>query len=87
MSWELRANPNYTGAPVILRAVCHDRTPFLTVVHDCGFELHFHEGQLAAVPPEVELASACKGCGELMVFPPGHFQAAFAQMREDGWIE
>ena len=85
--WELQPNPAYTGKPRILQAKCHDRTPFLTVVHGCGYELHFHEGQLAGMPKGAEIASRCHRCGEVMVFPPGHFQDAFAQMREDGWIE
>jgi hypothetical protein len=85
--WELIPNPEFTGPPRILTPTCHDRSPFITVVHGCGGEMHFHETQLGPVPLDAEIAAVCKSCGELMVFPPGYFHAAFQQLRDEGWIE
>jgi hypothetical protein len=85
--WELRPNPEYVGEPRPIKAVCHDGSPFLTVVCGCGEPQHFHESQLEQVPGHAEIASRCRGCPQLLVFPPGWFQSAFAQMRSDGWIE
>lgn len=88
--WVIAPNPSFHGRPRILHATCHDETPFLTVVHDCGFELHFHEGQLVALPgleDGGEILSRCHGCQELFVMPIEMLTMAFAQMREEGWIE
>jgi ribosomal protein S27E len=68
-------------------AECHDRTPFLTIRCRCGYELHQHESRVAAIPDDAEIASRCLGCGELLVFPPGYFKEAFAELRREGWIE
>jgi hypothetical protein len=85
--WTLVPNPELAGKePRLLTAACHDRTPFLTAVCRCGAAMHLHESQLAELPPEAEVAANCKGCGELLVFPPGWFAAGFAEMRAAGWI-
>ena len=84
--WELVANPNFAGRkPSIQHAECHDRTPFVTCACRCGAVMHYHEGQ--RLPADVEIATTCKACGNLLVFPPGWFANAFATMREEGWIE
>lgn len=69
----------------MLKATCHDGTPFLTVECDNDHELHVHESQLPPEPAEVGLR--CPTCGEVLVFAPGQIEEAFAQMREEGWLE
>jgi hypothetical protein len=86
--WRLVENPAYAGkTPTPMTATCHDGTPFLTVQCACGEPMHLHESQIEPLPPEAEIATHCKGCGVLLSFPPGHFQAAFAQLRAEGWLE
>lgn len=84
--WVLRPNPAYTGAPRILEALCHDKSPFITISCRCGGQLHQHESQTAAIPDDTEVASNCPECGALLVFPAGWFSQAFATLRREGWI-
>jgi hypothetical protein len=86
--WALIENPGYAGkTPRIMHAECHDGTPFVTIQCRCGNEMHQHESRVAGAPPDAEVGMPCLGCGELLIFPPGWFAEAFAQMRADGWIE
>ena len=86
--WVLVDNPSYGGkAPRILKADCHDGTPCVDIRCSCGYTLHQHESRTKDLPVDAEIACSCLGCGELLVFPPGWFHEAFAQMRADGWIE
>jgi hypothetical protein len=88
MTWEIVDNPAYAGqTPRRLRAACHDRSPFLTIRCDCGFDMHLHETQLRSLPADAVIGMPCKGCRELLTFTPGHLQGAFARMRDAGWIE
>lgn len=82
---ELVRNPDYAGRKASqLEALCHDRTPFLTVVCACKFVLHLHESQTIGIRSAI--CSTCKGCGEPIFFPPGFFADAFATLRAEGWI-
>ena len=45
-----------------------------------------HESKIRDVPRDTMIGSQCKGCGDLLTFPPGYFHKAFAKMRRDGWI-
>jgi hypothetical protein len=85
VSFRLVPNPAFVGSPRIIDAVCHDRTPFLTVHCSCGAEMHIHESQIAGLE-DTTIASFCKGCRGLLEFPPGFIAGAFEQMRADGWI-
>jgi hypothetical protein len=87
MSLLLLPNPAYAGKkPQILDAVCHDRTPFLTICcHACFAAMHVHESQLG--PPELEMAMRCARCRKPTIAEPGELQAAFQRMRDEGWIE
>lgn len=88
MSWTFIENPAYAGQqPRRLQAVCHDGSPFITIRCECGAVLHLHETQLLAVPADSATVTACKGCGEPLVFEPGDLERGFAQLREAGWIE
>lgn len=88
MTWTFAENPAYAGKqPRRLQAACHDGSPFITIRCACGSVLHLHETQLAAVPADSAIATACKGCGEPLVFEPGELEQGFARMRADGWIE
>lgn len=88
MTFELRQNPAFAGrTPRPLEAMCHDRTPFITIVCECGFELHIHESSLAASRQfGAGLATRCHQCRELLTFPPGLLEDAFQEMRDEGWI-
>jgi hypothetical protein len=86
--WVLEENPAYAGqTPRILKAACHDGTPFITIRCDCGEELHQHESQTKDIPAGTETGTRCFGCRKLLVFPPGFFADAFQRLRDDGWIE
>jgi hypothetical protein len=89
MAWEIVENPAFAGQEphALGRATCHDGSPFITIACSCGFDMHLHETQIAAVPAGTVIATACKGCGDLLTFAPGQLEDAFAQMRADGWIE
>ena len=82
-------NPAYAGrTPSIQQALCHDRSPFITVGCGCGELMHFHETQLDAIPlAVVELAMRCKGCRQTLLFTPGFFRKGFQDLRDQGWIE
>jgi len=85
--WLLVPNPGYAGkTPRSLEAVCHDGTPFVTIRCRCGYELHQHESRTAKIPDDAVVASRCLGCGEILMFPPGWFADAFAQLRREGWV-
>jgi ribosomal protein S27E len=86
--WTWVESPAYAGRrPSPLQAGCHDRSPFLTVACSrCGEQMHLHETQLSHVPTSAEIGSRCKGCGELLVFPPGTFARGFAELRKRGWL-
>jgi hypothetical protein len=86
---DLRPNPAYAGRePSPQRAICHDGTPFITVFcRHCGEGLHMHESSLLNVPAEAEVESRCPSCRRTLLFEPGFFAAAFAQLREQGWVE
>jgi ribosomal protein S27E len=86
--WRLEDNPAYAGRePTPLKAKCHDGSPFLTIrCGTCGGEMHQHESVTAGIPRDAEIASPCKECGELLVFPPGWFHEAFAELRRLGWV-
>lgn len=87
MTWELITNPKYAGkAPRIMEALCHDGTPFITIRCSCDTEMHLHESQIADAPADAEIAAPCKTCREPVIFPPGYFANAFAQLRAEGWI-
>lgn len=88
MSWTLVDNPAFAGQkPRVLKAACHDGSPFLTIRCECGGEMHLHETQITVVPADAAIATHCKSCGGPLVFPPGELAGAFTQMREAGWIE
>lgn len=53
----------------------------------CNEAMHLHESQTKSIPDDMEIAALCKGCGEPLVFPPGAFTKAFAQLRAEGWLE
>jgi hypothetical protein len=85
--WALIPNPAYAGqTPRIVEAVCHDRSPFVTVRCSCGSDMHLHESQTDGIPPDAELATTCRTCAQTLVFPPGYFRAAFQRLRAEGWI-
>jgi len=86
VSWTLVTNPGITGPPRPLQAVCHDRSPFVTIVcGGCGFEMHVHETQLPSLP-RTEIVTLCNECGELLEFPSGFLADAFRRLRVEGWI-
>lgn len=86
--WKLIDNPDYGGrAPTPLKAACHDGSPFITIkCNHCGEGMHHHETSVAHVPADAEIASRCPTCSRLLVFPPGFFADAFAQLRAEGWV-
>lgn len=88
MTFELIPNPGYEGqTPRILRAACHDRTPFITVRCECGSDMHLHESQTSVVPADDAVISRCLACGRMIVVQSSRFVEAFKQLREEGWIE
>ena len=64
---------------------CHDRSHFVTVECGCGEQMHMHETQWRKAEG-LPIGSRCKGCGDLLVFPAGHFEGVLAEMRRRGWI-
>jgi hypothetical protein len=86
-SWEWADNPAYAGrTPVPLEADCHDKSPFITIVCGCGGEMHVHETQVARVEPSQGVLAPCKSCDRPLVFEPGWFAFAFADLRRRGWL-
>lgn len=86
--FELIPNPGFEGLePRILRAACHDRTPFLTFRCECDADMHLHESQTSLVPAGDFVATRCRECGRMIVVISERIIEAFAQMRADGWIE
>ena len=84
--WELVDNPAYAGRePEPLEPACHDRSPMLTVRCSCGSDMHFHETQIRGDVGDLPVGARCLGCGELLTFPPGYLNKAFAEMRRRGW--
>lgn len=88
-NWRLVDNPDWAGrTPTIQQALCHDRSPFITVLCPaCGIEGHIHESQIRNAPADVEFGFRCSECRTISIVPAGFFQGAFRQMRDDGWIE
>lgn len=87
MTFELIPNPAYEGkTPRKLVTTCHDRSPFITIRCQCGYELHMHETQITHAPSDAEIVSRCHKCNKLLIFPPGLFKKAFRELRDDGWI-
>jgi hypothetical protein len=85
--FELLPNPAYAGKkPTPLVAECHDRTPFVTIVCDCGSALHQHESSVSHIPVDAEIATRCPTCRKTMVFQPGFFADAFQALRDEGWV-
>jgi hypothetical protein len=85
-AWLWAENPAYAGrTPARLEPACHDRSPLVTIVCGCGAEMHMHETQVAGQELAV-VVSLCKGCGGELVFEPGWFAFAFADLRRRGWL-
>lgn len=87
--YEVVENPAWKGVEPsgLTESACHDLSHCFDIACQCGFTMHIHESQLAEVPSLAEVGSRCKGCGGLLLFPPGFFQGAFARMRREGWIK
>jgi len=85
--WEIIENPDWAGMEPsgLTESACHDRTHCLDIRCSCGETMHMHESQLDGME-RVRIGSRCKGCGELLLFEPGYFHAAFVRMRAEGWI-
>lgn len=86
--WATIQNPGYEGEPRIVKAVCHDRSPLLTIRCPwCQKDGHVHESQVAGVHPELIVEARCVQCGNVSEVEMKFLQQAFAEMRADGWIE
>lgn len=87
MSWDIVENPSYDGMiPKKLgKSLCHDGSPFLTVECPCGEQMHMHESAVLGYDHDT-IGSCCRACGNLMMFEPGTFSTAFAEMRRRGWL-
>jgi hypothetical protein len=88
MTWALVDNPAWAGKTPgdgTLEPACHDKSHFVTIACTCGEQMHIHESQLAGHDFD-DIGAPCKGCGELLLFPPGVLPGAFATMRRQGWI-
>ena len=86
--WKVVPNPEFEGmTPHIMEAVCHDRTPFLTVSCPlCTGQNHIHESQVAKLDPRQLLGVRCQSCMRYTDMRVSMVQGAFAQMRDEGWI-
>lgn len=86
---ELVPNRAYAGIkPQKIIAMCHDRTPFVTVRCQCGSEMHIHESfDPMAIADAMGAMAYCRSCREPLEFRPGFFKDAFQRMRDDGWID
>ena len=84
--WQLRRNPAYRGKPRRLKSSCHDKTPFLSITHRCGGELHMHESQVRPIDPDAVIVAVCPACHEVLEFDASFVQHAFDEMRREGWI-
>ena len=84
--WALVANPGYTGKPWHMVAVCHDRSPFTSVVCNCGNQMHLHETQIVGVPDDAETRAATTAASR-WCSRPATSRKRLQQMRDDGWIE
>lgn len=84
--WTFAPNPAFAGqTPRPLTPACHDGSPFLTICCGCGFDMHLHETQVAAMPAGTTIAMRCHGCHALLTFGGDELRRAFADMREAGW--
>jgi hypothetical protein len=88
MTWEWVDNPAYAvRRPTLLEPDCHDRSPMLDVqCTGCGATHHYHETQIARVPPCHGIRGRCPTCQAVLEFAPGTFEEGFAEMRRRGWI-
>ena len=88
MSWQLVENPAFEGrAPAPLKPDCHDRSPFITIQCECGFDNHVHESSIVEVPAIAAISTRCNECGEVMEFPPAFLHMAFFELRQRGWSQ
>jgi len=86
-NWELRTPRSYLGrTPRLLRPACHDRTPFLSIEHDCGERLHLHESQVRGLDRDTDILARCPSCSHLLLVPAAFLFDAFAELRREGWI-
>jgi ribosomal protein S27E len=89
-NWQLGPNPQWADAKPpeqpFTESACCDHSHFITVECRCGEQMHMHESATRKVPRRQGVASACKGCGELLLFPPGTFSSMFKTLRRQGWI-
>lgn len=85
--WKTVENPGWAGVEPrrLTGSECHDRSHFVTVECSCGEQMHMHETQWQKAEG-LAIGSRCKGCGDLLVFPPSHFEGVLAEMRRQGWI-
>jgi ribosomal protein S27E len=91
--WQLVRNPQWPAGArpperPFTESLCCDHSHFITVqCAACGEQMHMHESATRKVPHRQGVASTCKGCGELLLFPPGTFAATFQTLRRQGWIK
>ena len=82
-------NPDWAGRSPpdqpLTQSACHDRSHFITVQCACGAQMHMHESAVRGHRRD-RIGSRCHGCGDILTFEPGFFQAAFANLRRQGWI-
>lgn len=85
--WTLIENPAWAGieAQPLAGSACHDHSHFVTVQCHCGEQMHMHQTQWAVARGN-SIASICKGCGDLLTFPPRFFDKTLKEMRKRGWI-
>ena len=81
-------NPKYAGrTPTPLQPNCHDKTPIIdSVCPECGAKNHLHESQVAHMPRDKTIGLRCSQCRQPMLFQSGVLQAAFAELRNRGWV-
>ena len=89
--WNLVPNPSWADvAPEDRksgRAICHDGTPFLTILCDDKHPNHIHASQLENIPADVLIIiTSCKTCGNKMEFPKDWLFKAF-EKAEIGKLE
>jgi ribosomal protein S27E len=86
--WTLVDNPAWAGVKPdhLEHSGCHDGSHCVTIRCDCGNEMHLHESETKRVAGHLSIAAVCRGCGDLLTFPPGSIANAFAEMRRQGWI-
>ena len=68
MTLKLADNPDWSPEMIDkarrgeLKPSCHDKTPYIEVRCECGYQMHLHRSQIEHVPEDAVLLTRCHEC-------------------------